>query len=212
MTESIRTARQIYSFNPIPLRYGRKRINTAVATENLLAAHSLLVDSGIRWGIVFGTLLGAVRDSSFIQHDEDTDVFVFAQDRKFFLSLIGEFREAGFEIARYEGHLLSLIRKGDYIDFYFFRRTISGRRSGNLFIPKSFFLARETLPFIGRTFPTVSSPAKFLEHTYGSDWRTPKVGHHAPEKPNFFKKILKERFPRVFGFLKAAKRDGGAAR
>jgi len=51
------------------------------ARENLIATHELLSQTEVRWGIIFGTLLGAVRESDLIEHDEDTDIFVLAEDK-----------------------------------------------------------------------------------------------------------------------------------
>ena len=65
--------------------------------------------------------LGAVREHDFITHDEDIDVVMYKSDMPKFLNLLFDLRKEGFELARYERRgFLSIIRKGEYIDVYFY--------------------------------------------------------------------------------------------
>ena len=93
-----------------------------VSKLNLLDLKQQLNHNRVPFGIIYGTLLGAVREQYFLAHDDDVDIFMLDENRKKLLSLLINFRKLGFEVARYEGDLLSIIRKGDYIDIYFFRK------------------------------------------------------------------------------------------
>ena len=161
------------------LYHGRSRINVVQATSNLLAVRSILSMTCVRWGLIYGTLLGAVREGAFIEHDEDTDIYVLSEDREYFESQLGDLIDAGFHVVRFSDSLITLMRKGDYIDFYFFRRSLFGRRSGNLYLPLKFLAKQEYISFLGHEFPCVSSKLEFLRYTYGSDWQVSKVGFHA---------------------------------
>jgi lipopolysaccharide cholinephosphotransferase len=208
MSQIIRTARGELKFEPISLFNGRKKIDRKIARENLLDIEKLLSKSQLNWGLVYGTLLGAVREGNFIEHDEDTDIFIFDEDRASFLSLLFDINNLGFEIARYEDSLLSIIRHNEYIDFYFFKKSYSGRRSGEYFIPKNFFTSFDQVILFDCNFPTLGHHVDFLVHTYGVDWRTPKKGSHASGHPVIWKRFLKKYFPKCVSTYKRWREDG----
>jgi phosphorylcholine metabolism protein LicD len=202
MIKVIHTTEGNFEFEPIHLFNGRKKIDRDISRENLLAVEKILSKSNLGWGLVYGTLLGAVREGNFIEHDEDTDIFVFDEDREEFLSLLFEMSHLGFKVARYEGTLLSIIRNNEYIDFYLFKRNFFGRRSGHYFIPKNFFSSLDTVNLFGLNFPTVGNHRKFLVHTYGEDWMTPKIGNHAKGSFIFWRTIVKKHFPILVNLYK----------
>lgn len=195
MTQIIHTTRGDYAFEPINLYHGRKRIDRMTAQENLLILREILTKTNIRWGLIFGTLLGAVREQDFIEHDEDTDIFIFEEHREELINLIHEFKLHDFEVARSEKFLLSIIRKNEYIDFYFFKRSLLGRRSGGYFVPRKYFSSNRDIEFFGRRFPTLNKPLDYLEYTYGEDWRIPRKNSHAEARPILWKMIIEKRFP-----------------
>jgi lipopolysaccharide cholinephosphotransferase len=184
-----------FFFKPKKLFHGRKIINRKKAKENILILRNILNRTNLRWGLIFGTLLGAVRENNFIAHDEDTDIFIFDEDKNKTLDLIHKFRKFGFEIIRYEKNsLLSITRDNEYIDFYFFKKTFFGRKCLDYFIPNFFFKRITKIKFINKNFPTLNNAKKYLEFQYGKNWRVPKKQAHA--KPNIpWKKFVKENFP-----------------
>src|SRR5210317_1816748 len=121
MKSIIKTSKGEYRFKPRILFHGRKKINKKIARGNILLLRNILRKTDIRWGLIFGTLLGAVREKNFIIHDEDIDIYIFYEDKDKILELIYEFKKFGFDVARYEKKsLFSIIRNNEYIDFYFF--------------------------------------------------------------------------------------------
>ena len=82
MKKFIKTSGKIISYNEKKLYHGRKKINKKIAQKNLLVIRNILIKTNIRWGLIFGTLLGAIREKNFIAHDEDTDIFVLYEDKK----------------------------------------------------------------------------------------------------------------------------------
>jgi len=196
---AIKTNKGEFHFKPRNLFHGRKKINKKKAQENLLLLRNILKKTDIRWGLIFGTLLGAVREKNFIAHDEDTDIYIFYEDQYKILELIYEFKKFGFEIARYEKKsLFSIIRNNEYIDFYFFKKKMFGRRCLDYYVPNLFFKQSAKIKFFNQYFPTLNNAHKYLEFQYGKDWKIPKINSHA--QPNiFWKKLIKSMFPSLIG-------------
>ena len=207
MTQTIKTKKGYYHFEPVNLYHGRKKLDKNVARENLLITRKILNKSKIGWGLIFGTLLGAIREEDFIDHDEDVDLFILDEDRERLIELIFEFEEYGFSVARYSGSIMSIIRNNEYIDFYFFKRSILGRRSGEYFLPKIFFSKNSNITFLGAKFPTVYKPKDCLSLFYGKDWRVPKSNIHAAKNPVFWKKTMKNFFPFFYNFYQNWKNE-----
>lgn len=205
MKSIIKTSKGEYRFKPRILFHGRKKINKKIARENILLLRNILRKTDIRWGLIFGTLLGAVREKNFITHDEDIDIYIFYEDKDKILELIHEFKKFGFNVVRYEREsLFSIIRNNEYIDFYFFKKKIFGRRCLDYYVPNFFFKRSAKIKFFNHYFPTLNNAHKYLEFQYGKDWKIPKINSHA--KPNiFWKKLIKSIFPsliRVYHYWK----------
>ena len=199
MQSIIKTSKGEYKFKPINLFHGKKKINKKKARENILLLRDILSKTDIRWGLIFGTLLGAIREKNFIVHDEDIDIYIFYEDKDKILDLIYEFNKFGFDVARYEKKsLFSIIRNNEYIDFYFFKKKLFGRRCLDYYIPNLFFKHSAKIKFFNQYFPTLNNAHKYLEFQYGKDWKVPKINSHA--KPNiFWKKFIKSIFPSLVG-------------
>ena len=195
MKSIIETSKGEHLFKPRNLFHGKKKINKKKAKENILLLRDILRKTKLNWGLIFGTLLGAVREKNFIAHDEDVDIYIFDEDKDKILDLIYEFKKFGFEIARYEKKsLFSIIRNNEYIDFYFFKKTFFGRKCLDYYVPNIFFKRPAKIKFFNKYFPTLNKAHKYLEFQYGKDWKIPKKNSHA--KPNiFWKKLIKNKFP-----------------
>lgn len=177
MKLKINTPRGAYYYKYVPIFLGIKPINKVIAKENLLLLKSILDKHHLLFLLSFGTLLGAVREHDFITHDEDIDLIMMKSDMSKFLATLFELRENGFEIARYESRgFLSIIRKNEYIDFYFF-----GEYPND---PTLFYCCRDMYPkrlledtapieFQGAMFQAPRDYEKYLEFNYGENWRTP---------------------------------------
>jgi hypothetical protein len=182
MKKEIKTSCGIYTYEPVKLYDGNKpldrknrQLDRNVSRLNLLDFRQLLNHNQIPFGIIFGTLLGAVRDGDFISHDDDTDVFILNENREKFLALLFDFRKIGFEVAIYDKSLSSIIRNNEFIDIYFFRKNILGNRvcNGDSLSPK-YLGAFDCIDFLGVPFNTPNNYISFLEKAYGKDWRISK--------------------------------------
>jgi hypothetical protein len=174
----IKTDKQTFVYKTIPIYLGIKKIDKVQAKENLLLLKKILDVKQIPFGLAYGTLLGAVREKDFIEHDEDIDLYILAEYKNRFFEILSELLNVGFEIARYDprGTLFSMVRKGEYIDFYFFSQFQSGLMvCGGEIMPEKYFLNTTTIPFIGADFVAPREYIDFLEFYYGKDWNIPHV-------------------------------------
>ena len=167
------TAKIFYKVKPLYL--GVKRINKIKASNNLLLLKRLLDSEGISFGLIAGTLLGAVREQDFIEHDEDIDLFFLNEGKECVVNLLPRLLNEGFEVARYDRRgLLSIIRDGEYIDMYFFSLINENVRSCcGWCIPNIFLTDTTNIQFKGELFCVPKDYIKYLEYEYGDDWQIP---------------------------------------
>lgn len=164
------------TFKTIPIYLGIKYIDKNKAAENLAIAKDILDRNGIRFLIIAGTLLGALREHDFITHDEDIDLGFLDEDKQRTLDVLPQFIRAGFSIARYDRRgLLSVIRNGEYIDFYFFakHRDDGLRTCSGWLMPERFLTHATPLQFKEMTFLAPEDSIGALCFEYGPDWQTP---------------------------------------
>ncbi|MCB0743056.1 MAG: LicD family protein [Ignavibacteriae bacterium] len=121
--KQINTKNGIITYKEKVFTVNNKQLNIKTAKKNLLDVKKIIDSHQIKFGLIYGTLLGAIRENNFIEHDEDIDLFVLEEDKEDLLSILKEIIDLGFEVVRYDGKLLSIIRHDEYIDFYFFRKT-----------------------------------------------------------------------------------------
>lgn len=177
MKLKIKTPVGNYYYKYIPIYLGIKPINKVIAKENLLLLKSILDNNNVLFLLSFGTLLGAVREHDFISHDEDIDLILFKKDLPKFLSLLFVLRENGFEIVRYESRgFLSIMRKGEYIDIYFFDdypEDSSLSYCCRDMYSKKLLEDTAEIEFQGAMFQAPRDYEQYLEFNYGSNWKTP---------------------------------------
>lgn len=158
--------------------------------EALLCLQSVLRKHGIEIFLVFGTLLGCIRDGDFISYDTDIDVGVDGDAD--ILGAIGELQDNGFEFRhRYnrnepvtEDEILAktvnfpfYYKNGVVIDVYrHFRqgdKVISGFELGGvpLWYENTPFRI-EDHDFLGKPFKIPVDSDRYLTECYG-DWREP---------------------------------------
>ncbi|MGB6019538.1 MAG: LicD family protein [Sulfurimonadaceae bacterium] len=192
MTREILTDNGIYSYEEIELCLGRKIIDPEIAKKNLLDFKKVMDVHGVRYGLMYGTLLGAVREGGFIVYDEDADVFVLAEDRNKVLNALFDLEKLGLKVARHsdDERLLSVIRDDEYIDMYFFKKTFfKKRREGDSVVDANYLEHTETMEFLGEPFPVPGNPKQLLCVLYGEDWNIPKKNGKAMD--NAFDRKIK---------------------
>ena len=160
-------------------------ISNSEAKELLELTQRLFTRKGLKFSLVFGTLLGAVRDKSVITGDEDVDVFVESEDE--LRSILPFLQQNGLCLCRIYDHKLYSFRASGgkfFIDIYI-KRPISGfwgywycYLCGHI-LPKRLISRFSPIAFLGGTYLVPNNPERFLEFWYGKSWRVPVSGDHS---------------------------------
>ena len=208
------TSHGAINYKTVPLFPGVKRIDKEIAIENLSLLKVILDANGIKFQLAFGTLLGAVREHDFIDHDEDIDLAFLDENRSALLNVLPELMKAGFQVCRYDRRdLLSVMRKGEYIDFYFYRPWHEGLRICSGWINLEKHLVNSTqIKFKGFSFWVPKDYEEYLIGEYGTNWHVPVQwnSYRLPKwKVGFFnlKEHLKDWLPDFFFFWIARKSE-----
>lgn len=168
---------KVYSYKTIPLFPGVKQIDKIKATENLRLIKKIFDKYGILFQLAAGTLLGAIRESDFISHDEDIDLALIDEYRERVVDLLPTLHEYGFKLCRYDRRdLYSIMRNGEYIDLYFFRPYQPGLYICSGWIVKEAHLINSiSYKFKGLDFLIPQNYNEYLICEYGEDWITPII-------------------------------------
>ncbi len=157
--------------------------------------------ANIPYSLVFGTLLGAVRDNGFIKHDLDIDVAVWGDTDKELIESI--LISNGFKLYRRIeveqgafGREETYVYKDVSIDLFYFYHIDERLKYTNVFVPfddcRDFdeSVSRyggllpiqlmlpldkkvKYVPFLGIYVPIPINAIEFLEARYGQSWRIP---------------------------------------
>lgn len=210
MTNEIITKHGLIKFKEkIPVNL-HKTLNIEKATSNLLDVKKNLDRHQVKFGLIYGTLLGAIREKGFIEYDEDIDLFVLEEDRDDLLSTLHDLIDDGFELIRYSDKLLSITRDGEYIDFYFFKKSGFFYRKCDVGLKAKAKYLEHTIdyPFLGTIFRVPKNPEDLLVDLYGKNWRIPKkndpsINHN---KYIMLRESIKKNFPFLFRLLSKVKK------
>jgi hypothetical protein len=162
------------------------------AMEDLQEA---LTQIGYESMICYGTLLGAVRDSKFIDHDDDVDMAVVLRtgdapqemgqvaqrlaEQRFRCRMIRDKGLLRVNVpARKVGLDLFPIIPNEDGTFSMFMEGMRVREvAGELLVPVG------RISFLGRTYGAPAQPEGFLADRYGPGWQVPqrKIGHKVPK-------------------------------
>jgi len=152
-------------------------MNQEVMKKNLIDFKRVMDKHGVKFVLIFGTLLGAIRDKKLIDWDTDVDTACFAPDHKLIHRVVIELKELGFNVVKREWcplHDQFFIRDGEKIEIWWFCDTgDEWFYDKHIRYPKRFFDITEHIEFLGGTFQVPSNPKEFLTLTYGNDWGTP---------------------------------------
>ena len=198
----IKTSQGYFKYKSHPVFVGIKRIDKKISEENLSIIKDFLDFHNLSFGLIAGTLLGAIREHDFISHDEDIDLFVLEEQQDQLLDLLPQLHNIGFVVARYDRRgLLSIIRNGEYIDLYIFKKIGKGiRHCCGWCIPETYLENTISFSFKNHFFKIPKQYEQYLRYQYGDNWKTPiqYVNYElSPYKRKFYewKERIKELLP-----------------
>ena len=173
--QKIQLTSGVWRFKSVPLYRGVKIIDKDKAADNLKELKIILEKYNIDFQLAYGTLLGAVRDHDFISHDEDIDLIILSEQKQQFLDILPVLHDNGFDVVRYDKRdLLSVMRNGEYIDFYFFRPLKDGLRCSGCELSPDYLIENTVdIEFKGNKYKVPAEYEDFLLFEYGDNWRTP---------------------------------------
>lgn len=166
-----------YPFEERIARRGTEHIDVDKSSRNLVTIANALDRRGVKSWLMFGTLLGVVRDDKLIPHDRDTDIGVFECDFDAIADVVLDLEGEGFELIRTEAgdSTVTIMREDEYTDFYLFHP-----RGGSYVCPQpeldveiavSHFDELDSAVINGRVFSVPSCCEPLFVEWYGDDWR-----------------------------------------
>lgn len=201
--EEILKSATIYDYKETRLSFGRHAFSTTLADRNqqsyissIEEALKLLNNHGFHSMLLYGTLLGAVRNNSFIPHDDDVDLGYLShecgiesvtRERELVMAL---FRAHGWLVGDLTGHThltFSVARADDaenWVEFFPIWHEEPNARNLRMYMDlmtiqdvDSSIIGDATeyalVEINGKQFPAPAAPEAFLKRRYGPNWQTP---------------------------------------
>ena len=160
-----------------PKRLRLKPLDRDAAKESLLLLKEVMDRRGIKFWLLYGTLLGAVRDKNFIAWDNDIDLGFYFDDVEEIYKALLELRTLDFDIFRVTATsaYVQVRRNGVYIDMVLWSRQHETMwRCDEYSEPNDFFSDLVEWPFLDTTFLVPREYEEYLRmHYCGDKWRTP---------------------------------------
>jgi len=180
-------------------KYGKepRKMDQAIANKFLQDLKFVYDKIGLKFFLMYGTLIGAIRDNDFPWHDEDVDVGVFFEDfKQEIFDMANElFKEMGYLICtgpkinkRYtQIHIVNRQYPKYKVDTYMFCLYKGGRcnyrftRSGEdyyLDYPLKYFKNFKEIDFLGAKYLVPNPPEELLDYMWGQgSWKIPAGGN-----------------------------------
>lgn len=205
----MKSKEEIILINGVPFKFERESwshepdevIDKQLALECLNLTMCVLKESGIKPFLMWGTLLGAIRENNFIAHDYDMDVAIMGIDLHKIENAIPLLYNNDVKLCKYKkGIIYTFNYKGVYCDIYIIDKApfpYSLRYYSILesFIPKQYFKSFREYNFVGVNVWVPENAEKFLEYAYGKNWRIPQKGRPGQLMPRWM--ILEKMYYRI---------------
>ena len=171
----IKTSTGYFRYHPIPIYCGFAVLDRVIEEENLLLFSDIMKKHNVPFAFLGGSLLGAVREHDFIEHDDDIDLGINIKYLQNVIDILHEFVEVCFQVARYDRRcIISIIRKGQYIDLAFFEDYNSTTYSCcGWLVLKEFLDNLDYIEFKGKKYLAPRDYENYLSCEFGPDWMTP---------------------------------------
>jgi len=148
-------------------------LDVKVMERNLLDIHEVFAAHGVAFWLRDGTALGACRDGAIIPTDDDIDLGVWVADTERIEHALEALARRGFVLYLRTKWVIALMRDWETVELI-----VSGVHAEddryNRFLEHAFFRDLVSVNFLGRSFRVPSPVERYLEFSYGADWRVPK--------------------------------------
>jgi len=180
--DDLNEARDILKWGDSEWNQGARRftpLNTNNALELLLEVKEVFSKFGVEYFFIFGLALGAYRNRKFIPWDTDLDIGCYLEDREKVFRAEVELQERGIYIPKYGNYYYDrwYIKNKEKIELHFFEQVGNYRVYDmyrcNFSFPADMINKLSNIKIYGHTFKIPSRTEKFIELSYGRDWRTP---------------------------------------
>lgn len=184
----------------------RRRLLQQHGAETLQILHDFFMKNGIEYYLDFGTLLGIIRENTFIKHDDDIDLTIRMTPISP-LQIINKLEQIGFRFVHgfhVNGKIIefTLVRKGLTVDFFIaFQNASFDEKSYIIYgcyynpnhqYPKSnannyraWYFPYELKPieieFKGTNVCVPNQPEALLKSEYGINWKRPEKNFKADQ-------------------------------
>ena len=153
----------------------------------LIGVDKLFSECNIKYWLVGGSLLGAIRDNDIVKIDSDADIGMFVKDRDKLLGFIDKLCDLGFDFKYFRKHhfvlFVSKINRS-HLDIFLYEEDSNDRYICKRFINNEYFLNEtsfrkqdiiklNTARIRDYYFSVPINPIPHLEKTYGKDWNVP---------------------------------------
>jgi len=181
---------QEYDFEARKKR-GKIYLDKKVAKNNLLLFREIFYKNGLEFFLLYGTLLGAIREKNFIEYDSDIDVGIFERDKDKLLKIIPILLDNGFKLIRTKkpDDLVTFMKDDEYIDIGIFREEDEFYKYQNNYIKKELLEEFIYIDFLAQKFLVPKNYEKLLVSWYGKNWNIPIQNFPALADKGFKKKI-----------------------
>jgi hypothetical protein len=178
---------------------GTVSMDIGEAKRNLEDLQSVFSEIGIQFFLLYGTLLGAVRDGQLIPHDTDIDIGIFREFEDLLCDGLKKMQSMNFIVIRMsmnkdqEVDFISIMRNEEYIDIAIFESKKKRFRNlcgyGNNWHPMKSFTGFENAKIGDRSYLIPRYSIKLLKLWYGKNWNIPKENQRGNTLSLFERKV-----------------------
>jgi hypothetical protein len=150
-------------------------LNRKTLAYDFLEMKRIFEENNLEFSLTCGTLLGAIRENNFIDHDIDIDIII--KDEYKLLTIIPKIQKHGFNFIRYQNDekytIYTFIRTNVYIDIYMAIPAgkyyyLWGGKVNRIYVDKLI-----PYKFLGEHFLIPKYYRRFLVLLYGKNWKIP---------------------------------------
>lgn len=157
-------------------------MNKSLAKEFLFDLDDIFKKYNITYWLDCGTLLSAVREKDFMNHDDDIDVGMYlslVENYPLWYKILKDFNKRGIRVLTAWGDSVFSLEKnkamtGDVHTYKHKDKEYCIEMKDVLFAyPEELFNILDTIEFLGRKFNVPHNPEKWLALMYGDNWKEP---------------------------------------